>query len=43
MDTGGFSPWVKRPEREADYTPATNAEVRKTWMYTSTSQYVFMA
>jgi hypothetical protein len=32
MDTGG----VKRPGRDADHSPATSAEVKKTWIYTST-------
>jgi hypothetical protein len=27
MDTGGFSPGVKRPGREADHLPPTNVEV----------------
>jgi hypothetical protein len=34
---------VKRPERETDHSPATSAEVKKEWFYTSTSLYVFMA
>jgi hypothetical protein len=38
-----FSPGVKRPGREADYSPPTSAEVKKTWIYTSTPLYVFMA
>jgi hypothetical protein len=33
---------VKRPEREAVYLPPANAEVKKTWIYTSTPPYVFM-
>jgi hypothetical protein len=32
---------VKRPVREADHSPPSNAEVP--WNYTSTSQYVFTA
>jgi hypothetical protein len=38
--------WVlgaKRPVREADPSPPTGAEVQKTWIYTSTPPYVFMA
>jgi hypothetical protein len=31
MGTGG----VKRPGREADHSPPTNAEIKKTWIYTS--------
>jgi hypothetical protein len=38
-----FSPGVKRQGREADHSPPTNAEVKKTWIYTSTPPYVFMA
>jgi hypothetical protein len=34
---------VKRPGREADYSPPTSAEVKNAWSYTSTPQYVFMA
>jgi hypothetical protein len=34
---------VKRPKREADHSPPTSAEVKKTWIYTSTPPYVFMA
>jgi hypothetical protein len=29
-------PWVKRPGREADQSPLTSAEVKDTWIYTST-------
>jgi hypothetical protein len=29
------SPGVKRPGREADHSPPTSAEVKKTWIYTS--------
>jgi hypothetical protein len=28
---------VKRPGREADHSPPTSAEVKKTWIYTSTT------
>jgi hypothetical protein len=34
---------VKRPGREADHPPPTAAEVKKTWIYTSTPPYNFMA
>jgi hypothetical protein len=34
---------VKRPGREADYSPPTIAEFKKTWIYTSTPSYAFMA
>jgi hypothetical protein len=41
--TGTPSPGVKRPGREADHSPPTSAEVKKTLVYTSTPPYVFMA
>jgi len=31
-----FSPGVKRPVREADHSPPSNAEVKNAWSYTST-------
>jgi hypothetical protein len=34
---------VKRPGREADHSPPTSAEVKKMWIYTSTTPYAFMA
>jgi hypothetical protein len=40
---GGVSPGVKRQGREADNSPSTSVEVKKTWIYTSTPPYVFMA
>jgi hypothetical protein len=43
MRTGGSFPWVKKPGREADYSPPTSVEVKKTWVYISTTPYVFMA
>jgi hypothetical protein len=43
MDTGGSFPGVKRPGREADHSTPASAEVKKTWIYTSTPLYVFMA
>jgi hypothetical protein len=43
MGIGGSFPGVKRQEREADHSPRTSAEVKKTWVYTSTPPYVFMA
>jgi hypothetical protein len=33
---GALSPGVKLRGREADHSPPTNAEVKKTWIYTST-------
>jgi hypothetical protein len=41
--SGALSPAVKRPEREAEHSPPTSDEVKKTWVYTSTPPYVFMA
>jgi hypothetical protein len=31
------------PGREADHSPLTSAQVKKTWTYTSTPPYVFVA
>jgi hypothetical protein len=39
---GILSPGIKRPGREADHLSPTSAEVKNTWSYTSTPQYVFM-
>jgi hypothetical protein len=36
MGTGSSFPGVKRPGREADQSPPTNAEIKKIWIYTST-------
>jgi len=33
---GAVSPGVKRPRREADHSPPSNAEVKNSWNYTST-------
>jgi hypothetical protein len=41
--TGALSPEAKWLEREADRSPPTIAEVKKTWVYTSTTTYAFMA
>jgi hypothetical protein len=35
------SPGVKRPEREADHSLLTSAEIKKTLVYTSTPPYGF--
>jgi hypothetical protein len=40
---GDLSLGVKRPGREADYSPPSGAEVKNAWSYTSTPQYAFMA
>jgi hypothetical protein len=34
---------VKRIGRETDHSPASSAEVKNAWSYTSTQPYVFMA
>jgi hypothetical protein len=34
-------PGVKRPGCEGDHSPRTSAEVKKTWLYTSTPPYIF--
>jgi len=36
MGTGAPSLEVKRPGREADHSPPSNAEVKNAWSYTST-------
>jgi hypothetical protein len=36
LGTGGLSPWLKQQGREADHSPSATAEVKKTWIYTST-------
>jgi hypothetical protein len=38
-----LSTGVKRQGREADHSPPTSAEVKKTWIYKSTLPYIFMA
>jgi hypothetical protein len=43
MGTRGSFPGVKRQGREADHSRRTSAEVKKMWIYTSTTPYVFMA
>jgi hypothetical protein len=40
---GALSLGVKRPEREADNSPPSSAEVKNAWSYTSTPQNVFTA
>jgi hypothetical protein len=36
-------PGAKRHGRDANHSPPTSAEVKKTWVYTSTPLYAFMA
>jgi hypothetical protein len=43
IGTGCSFPGVKGLGLEADHSPATSAEVKKTWIYTSTPAYAFMA
>jgi hypothetical protein len=38
-----LSPEVKLSRREADHSPPTSADVKKTWVCTSTPPYAFMA
>jgi hypothetical protein len=33
---GGLSPEVKRPEREADRSPASSAQIKNVWNYNFT-------
>jgi hypothetical protein len=40
---GALSHGVKRPGREAYPSPPASAEIKKMWIYTSTSPYVFLA
>jgi hypothetical protein len=39
---GVLSPGVKRPGREPDHSHPASAEVKKMWIYTSTTPYAFM-
>jgi hypothetical protein len=41
--SGALSLGVKRSGHEADHSPPSSAEVKNSWSYTSTPQYVFMA
>jgi hypothetical protein len=41
MGTRDSFPGVKRPEREADQSLPSSAEVKNAWSYTSTPQYAF--
>jgi hypothetical protein len=43
LGTGDSFPEGKRQGLEADHSPPTSAEVKKTLIYTSTTSYVFMA
>jgi hypothetical protein len=41
--SGVFPPGVKQQWREDDQSPPATADVKKMWIYTSTSLYAFMA
>jgi hypothetical protein len=43
MGTGALSLGVKRPGREVDHSPPSDAEFKNAWSYTSTPPNVFMA
>jgi hypothetical protein len=43
IGTRALSPGVKLQGSEDDHSLSTNVEVKKTWIYTSTTPYVFMA
>jgi hypothetical protein len=43
LEHRALSPGVKWPGREADRSPPASAEVKKTWVYTCTPLYAFMA
>jgi hypothetical protein len=38
-----WAPGVNWPNREADHSPPSSAEVKNAWSYTSAPPYVFMA
>jgi hypothetical protein len=40
---GSLSPWAKWTESEAHHSPPNSAEVKKTWVYTPTLPYAFVA
>jgi hypothetical protein len=43
MGTRGFFLGSQAAGAEADHSPPTSAEVKNTWIYTSTPPYVFMS
>jgi hypothetical protein len=43
VDTRALSLGIEVLGCEADHTPPTSAKVKKTWIYTFTSPYIFMA
>jgi hypothetical protein len=42
MGTGGSFPEIKHPGHETDHSHQTIADVKNTWMFTSTIPYLFM-
>jgi hypothetical protein len=40
--SAALSVGVKRPGREVDHSPTSNAEVKNVWSYISTPQYAFL-
>jgi hypothetical protein len=40
---GALSSVIRRPGRESDHSPPASANVKRTWLYTSTPPYVSMA
>jgi len=38
---GAFSLKVKRPQRDADHSPPSSAEVKNSWSYTFITRYAF--
>jgi hypothetical protein len=43
MDNGSFSPGVKWPVHEGEYSSLSNAEVKNAWIYTFILPHVFIA
>jgi hypothetical protein len=43
MGARDLSKVAKRPGREANHSPPTSAEGKKTWIYTTIPPYAFMA
>jgi hypothetical protein len=42
MARAGFTPRVKRQEREVDHVAPSIAEIKNEWVYTSTPSYAFI-
>jgi hypothetical protein len=39
---GSLSPRIKQPGHEANHSPPASAEIKKTWIYSSTPSYALM-